>query len=90
MGRMTIKLILAAVLTGVLLGGCASQQEQPVAAAAAPAPDDDAYCRAKGLKVGSDEYVNCRRDRDHVATTMQSQKSKGDLRKIQDYMMDNK
>ena len=88
MSRSTMKLLLAAVLTGVLLGGCASQQEQPVAAAATP--DDDAYCRAKNLKPGSDEYVNCRRDRDHIATTMQSQKSKGDLRKIQDYMMENK
>lgn len=85
-----MKFLLAAALAGVLLGGCASQQEQPVAAVTAPAPDDDAYCRAKGLKAGSDEYVNCRRDRDHVATTMQSQKSKGDLRKIQDWMMDNK
>ncbi len=90
MVRKTTKLILVAAFGALLLGGCASQQEQPVAAAAAPVPDDDAYCRAKGFKAGSDEYVNCRRDRDHVATTMQTQQGKRDLRKIQDYMMDNK
>ncbi|MBR1220883.1 hypothetical protein JQ557_22975 [Bradyrhizobium sp. U87765 SZCCT0131] len=90
MTRLTIPVLLAAALTGVLLGGCAQQQEdRPQAAAAAPAPDDDAYCQSRGLKPGSDAYVACRRDRDHV-TTLQEQQGKRNLRKIQDYMMDNK
>jgi hypothetical protein len=91
MGRITKHalwaLAVAGTLAGVLLGGCAQQEERPHAAAAAP--DDDAICQGRGFKPGSDDYVNCRRDRDHVAG-LQAQQSKRDLRKIQDYMMDNK
>ena len=88
MSRTTRKSLLMLAFAGALLGGCAAQEERPQAAAAVP--DDDAYCQAKGLKVGSNDYVNCRRDRDHQATTLQSQQGKRELRKIQDYMMDNK
>ncbi len=80
-------LALAAALAGGALGGCAQQDEKPQAAAAPP--DDDAYCQAKGYKPGSDPYVNCRRDRDHMIS-LQAEQSKRDTRKIQDYMMDNK
>ena len=81
-------LAIAAVLVGGALGGCAQQDERPQATAAAP-PDDDAYCQAKGFKPGSDGYVNCRRDRDHMIS-LQAEQGKRDTRKIQDYMMDNK
>ena len=75
------------VFAGALLGGCAQQEERPQAAASVP--DDDALCQSKGLKPGSDAYVACRRDRDHIGS-LQAQQGKRDLRKIQDYMMDNK
>ncbi|MGO4712490.1 hypothetical protein [Bradyrhizobium sp. 2TAF24] len=88
MTRPSRLILLAAALTGILLGGCAQQQEDRPQAAAA-VPDDDAYCQSRGFKPGSDGYVACRRDRDHVVT-LQAQQGKRDLRKIQDYMMDNK
>jgi uncharacterized lipoprotein YajG len=87
MGRTTKISVLALAVAGALLGGCAQQDERPQAAAAAP--DDDAICQSKGFKVGSNEYVNCRRDRDHLIS-LQADQSKRDLRKIQDFMMDNK
>lgn len=70
-----------------LLGSCASREEAPPAAAAAV--DDDALCQSRGFKPGSDGYVACRRDRDHQVS-LQAQQSKRDMRKMQDYMMDNK
>jgi hypothetical protein len=80
--------ILAGLFAVAVLGGCAKQEERPQAAASPS--DDDAYCQAKGLKPGSDAYVNCRKDRDYAATALPAQQKQRDVRKIQDYMMDNK
>ncbi|MGO9360887.1 MAG: hypothetical protein ACLP1D_24965 [Xanthobacteraceae bacterium] len=76
-----------AALAGAL-GGCAEQAERPQAAASAPAPDDDAYCQAKGFKPGSDAYVNCRKDRDYVASR-RAQQEKTNSSKLGDYMINN-
>ncbi|UTD26709.1 hypothetical protein [Bradyrhizobium sp. WD16] len=73
-------------LAAALLGACASREEPAPAAAAT---DDDAICQSRGFKPGSDGYVACRRDRDHQVS-MQAQQSRRDMRKMQDYMMDNK
>ena len=70
------------------LGGCAEQAERPQAAASAPVPDDDAYCQAKGFKPGSDAYVNCRKDRDYVAS-LRAQQEKKNSSKLGDYMINN-
>ena len=85
--QITKKYFLALAFAGALLGSCAQQEERPQAAASVP--DDDAICQSRGFKPGSDAYVACRRDRDHVSG-LQAQQGKRDLRKIQDYMMDNK
>ncbi len=87
MTQITRSCFLAMVLAASGLGGCAQQDERPVAAASVP--DDDAICQAKGFKAGSDDYVNCRRDRDYIGS-LQAQQSKRNVRKMQDYMMDNK
>jgi hypothetical protein len=79
--------LLMMAVAGALLGGCAQQDERPQAAAGIP--DDDAICQSRGLKLGSDAYVACRRDRDHV-NSLQAQQGKRDLRKMQDFMMDNR
>ena len=84
--RVTKKHVLVLAFAGALFGGCAQQDARPQAASV---PDDDAFCQSRGFKPGSDEYVACRRDRDYVSG-LQAQQSKRDLRKIQDYMMDNK
>jgi hypothetical protein len=88
MRQATKPYVLAFLCVGALLSGCARQEERPPQAAAS-LPDDDALCQSKGFKPGSDGYVNCRRDRDHVGG-LQADQGKRDLRKIQDYMMDNK
>ena len=49
-------------LLAVILAACASRNEVP--ASAGLSADDDAYCRANGVAVGSAEYVACRKDRD--------------------------
>ncbi len=67
----------------------AGNESSPEPAPAAAVTDDDAICQNRGFKPGSDGYVACRRDRDHQVS-MQAQQSKRDMRKMQDYMMDNK
>jgi hypothetical protein len=46
----------------VILAACAARNEVPVSAGLSE--DDDAYCRANNVQVGSPEYVACRKDRD--------------------------
>ena len=48
-------------LLAVILAACASRNDVPVAALSG---DDDAFCRANNVQVGSPEYVACRKDRD--------------------------
>jgi hypothetical protein len=78
----------AAVVAGILLAGCAQQEERPQAAASAPAPDDDAYCQAKGFKPGSDQYVSCRKDRDYAAS-LRAQQDKKNSSRLGDFMINN-
>jgi len=52
---------IALVLIAPLLAGCL-ERGQPTMVDATP--DDDAFCRAKNVAVGSPEYVACRKDRD--------------------------
>ena len=82
---------LALAFVATALGGCAQEAERPPQPAAqAPAPDDDAYCQAKGFKPGSSEYVKCRKDRDYVAARQaEQQQDKYNVRKMQDFMMDH-
>jgi hypothetical protein len=50
--------------------------------------DDDAYCRANNVQVGSPEYVACRKDRDVQrgnAAARADQKQRG----LAEYMLNN-
>ncbi|MDR3465646.1 MAG: hypothetical protein P4M07_06855 [Xanthobacteraceae bacterium] len=78
----------ATVVTGILLAGCAQQEERPQAAASTPAPDDDAYCQAKGFKLGSDQYVSCRKERDYAAS-LRAQQDKKNSSRLGDFMINN-
>ncbi|KIZ32526.1 MULTISPECIES: hypothetical protein [Rhodopseudomonas] len=50
------------ILTAALaLSACASRYDLP---ASAELGDDDAFCRANNVAVGSSQYVACRKDRD--------------------------
>jgi hypothetical protein len=55
-----MRLPLALLLIAPLLAGCL-ERGQPVMVDTSA--DDDAYCRANAA-VGSNEYVNCRKNRD--------------------------
>ena len=55
--------LVAMTLATLALGACVQRGQVPVSSGG---EDDDAICRANGVKVGSSEYVACRKDRDAV------------------------
>jgi hypothetical protein len=54
---------IALTLAVLMLAACARRSEPLVSDLG---EDDDAICRANGVKAGSPEYVACRKDRDAV------------------------
>jgi hypothetical protein len=52
---------IALLLVAPLLAGCL-ERGQPVENTLSE--DDDTFCRANNVKVGSSEYIACRKDRD--------------------------
>jgi hypothetical protein len=52
---------LALTLVAPLLAGCLERGQPTMADTSG---DDDAFCRANNVAVGSPEYVACRKDRD--------------------------
>jgi hypothetical protein len=54
--------LLALLLVAPLLAGCLERGEAPPLNSLNE--DDDTFCRANNAKVGSPEYVACRKDRD--------------------------
>ena len=58
---MNSRIALALLLIAPLLAGCL-ERGQPVMADTSV--DDDAFCRANNVAPGSNEYVNCRKNRD--------------------------
>jgi hypothetical protein len=66
-------------MLAVILAACASRNEVP--ATAGLSEDDDAYCRANNVKIGSPEYVACRKDRDaqRSAALARADRSQRDL-----------
>jgi hypothetical protein len=77
---------LALLLALPLLAGCLERGRSPTADAMG---DDDLFCQANGkVKVGSSEYVACRKDRDvqrQHAENHDDQKQ----RDLGEYMMNN-
>ena len=60
MRRNSARVCIVAVLA-LMLGACASRSPAPVSTLG---EDDDVYCRANNVAVGSSEYIACRKDRD--------------------------
>lgn len=58
---MNSRMALALLLVAPLLAGCL-ERGQPVMVD--NSADDDAYCRANNVAPGSNDYVNCRKNRD--------------------------
>jgi hypothetical protein len=57
----TPTLLIALLLVAPLLAGCLERGQPTMVDSSG---DDDAFCRANNVKVGSPEYVACRKDRD--------------------------
>ena len=54
--------LLALVLVALPLAGCLERGQPPLVATGGE--DDDAFCRANNVAIGSSEYVACRKNRD--------------------------
>jgi hypothetical protein len=58
----SVKFCLALLLIAPVLAGCLERGQPTVANTLSE--DDDTFCRANNVKVGSSEYIACRKDRD--------------------------
>jgi hypothetical protein len=80
---MKSRFLVALTLAALTLAACAHRGDTPVSLG-----DDDAFCRANNVQVGSPEYVACRKDRDVQrgnAAARADQKQRG----LAEYMLNN-
>ena len=61
MALSSTRLLIPILLVAPLLAGCLERGQPTMVDTSA---DDDAFCRANNVAVGSNEYVNCRKNRD--------------------------
>ena len=84
MRHSSTRLWIALLVVAPLLLGCL-ERGQPTMVNAGGG-DDDAFCRANNVAVGSPEYVACRRDRD-VARSNANTRADRRQRDLGEYMM---
>jgi hypothetical protein len=80
---MKSKFLIALTLAALALAACSHRGDTPVALG-----DDDAFCRANNVQIGSPEYVACRKDRDLQRSNVAAradQKQRG----LAEYMLNN-
>jgi hypothetical protein len=70
-------------LAALALAACSHRGDAPVALG-----DDDVFCRANNVQVGSPEYVACRKDRD-VQRANASDRADKKQRQLGEYMLNN-
>jgi len=78
--------LIALAVMSLSLSACASHNPPPVTAAGVD--DDDAYCRANNVQVGSAEYTACRKDRDVQRNAAQA-KADRRQRDLGEYMLNH-
>jgi hypothetical protein len=78
--------LIALAVIGLSLSACASHNPPPVTAQGVD--DDDAYCRANNVQVGSSEYIACRKDRDVQRNAAQA-KADRRQRNLGEYMLNH-
>ena len=76
---------LALLLLAPLLAGCLERGQPTMVDSGG---DDDAFCRANNVAVGSPEYVACRKDRD-VQRVNANTRADRRQRDLGDYMMNH-
>jgi hypothetical protein len=85
MRRKSAPLLIALLLIAPLLAGCL-ERGQPTMVDSGP--DDDTFCRANNVAVGSPEYVACRKDRDVQRGNANARADKRQ-RNLGEYMLNN-
>jgi hypothetical protein len=73
----------ALILAALALAACSHRGDTSVSLG-----DDDAFCRANNVQVGSAEYVACRKDRD-VQRAHAAERADQKQRELGEYMMNN-
>jgi hypothetical protein len=81
--RMKSRFPIALILSALALAACSHRGDTPIAMA-----DDDAFCRANNVQVGSSEYVACRKDRD-VQRANAGERADQKQRQLGEYMLNN-
>jgi hypothetical protein len=79
------QLLVALLLVAPLLAGCLERGQPTMADTSG---DDDAYCRANNVAVGSPQYVACRKDRD-VQRSNANARADRRQRDLGEYMLNN-
>ena len=85
MRRNSTRPYLALLLIAPLLAGCLERGQPTMADTSG---DDDAFCRANNVAVGSPEYVACRKDRDVQRSNANAHADRAQ-RDLGEYMMNN-
>jgi hypothetical protein len=83
---MRTSLLITLLLAAPLLAGCLERGQPTMVDSSG---DDDLFCQAKGaVKVGSPEYVACRKDRDVQRVNANSRADRAQ-RNLGEYMLNN-
>jgi hypothetical protein len=83
--RRNSALYLALLLVAPLLVGCLERGQPTMADTSG---DDDAFCRANNVAMGSPEYVACRKDRDVQRNNANARTDRAQ-RNLGEYMLNN-
>ena len=85
MRRKSARSLIALLLLAPLLAGCLERGQPTMVDSSV---DDDAYCRANNVAVGSPAYIACRKDRDvqHDHANARADKAQ---RNLGQYMIDH-
>jgi len=80
-----VRTCIALLLAAPLLAGCLERGQPTIAESGG---DDDAFCRANNVVVGSPEYVACRKDRDIMRNNANARADRAQ-RNLGEYMLNN-
>jgi len=85
MRRSSARLLIPLLLLAPLLAGCLERGQPTMVDSSG---DDDAFCRANNVAVGSPEYVACRKNRD-VQRVNANTRADRRQRDLGEYMLNN-
>ena len=85
MRRNSARPYIALLLIAPLLAGCLERGQPTMADTSG---DDDAFCRANNVAMGSAEYVACRKDRDVIRNNAAARADRRQ-RDLGEYMLNN-